>query len=491
MKCPYCQEELPEDHGDICDFCGKELNFDEAPANEEKGIEGISQNASNNAATDLRQAAEREAIRRDATIINIPQSMRGFNLGARANELVSSGEKASSAFFTSNAFFDVWYAKNRFLLAGGQMLLDLKLQILDASVRNMRICLLTKVGDNSTLKRVPCDEVSAGEAFELPVSLYVENEKINGMALLTFFFMFDTNDGRKCYKMDVRSRIYARGQSVSSIVMNIQADGGSVNDLSGMGSLENTCRNGDELLERANAEPPKYSRYQIIQLRQVPANVLEYMSSYVCDMLTLEWRGIKYHLCGKADITIGRKWEINDFALVDWVHTASDRDDFNRHTSKTHAQIHWLGDAVNLIDVSTNGTMVNGVLPEAGGVGGIRLPDAATLTMGNFKLNMCIQKCGTEAGYSFCRDCRCAKVRSMTLQRKDDVPEVLMLVWQCCDMAALGVADNRGGLLVYRRNGGFFCRFPDGRIEALTPNMEFPFGGDTIKVSNYVRDKFS
>ena len=215
-----------------------------------------------------------------------------------------------------------------------------------------------------------------------------------------------------------------------------------------------------------------------------------FMSSYVCDMLTMEWKGRQYHLCGKTEVSFGRKWDMNDFALVDWMNTESDKDEYNRHTSKRHAQFHWCGDAVNLIDLGVNGTYVNGVLPEAGGAGGIRLPDQATLKMGNFKLDMTIQKCGSTRGFSFCDGCPASQVRAVTLSRRDRLPECFALVWECYDLGGLGMVDDRGGVIVYRRNGGFFCRLPDGRTEAMTPGLELPFGDDMIRVKSYKRNKF-
>ncbi len=490
MKCPYCQEELGEDCGKYCDFCGKELQ----PSDDGNVAEPV-----------MEESPEPDVDVPDVDVpdVDVPKEVRipqspvietiprfggtRASLGEMADSILGKGKEAGKD--SVGRYIEVCYATNRFLLAGGQMLLDLKLRKLEPSVCNLRICLMVVVGDRSTFKKISCDELAMGENIDLPVSLYIENEKINGMALLKFFFLFETVEGCKRYCMDVRSRIYARGQSVGSIVMTIQADGGSVNDLSGLHGLMDSCKNGDELLERANCEPPKYTPFNLVELRRVPANVLE-LFPYVCEMLTLEWNGMQYHLCGKQDFSIGRKWEINDFALVDWVNTASDKDDFNRHTSKRHAQIHWFGDTVNLIDTSANGTAINGVLPEVGGAGGILLPEAAVLTMGNFKLNMVMQKCRGGADYGFCKDCRCGKVRAMTLQRQDAVPECLALVWQCCDMGALGIADSRGGLLVYRRNGGFFCHLPNGQVEALVPGREIPFGGATLKVHGYVRDKF-
>ena len=484
MKCPYCQEELGEDCGKFCDFCGKEIQSSMDEHEEEPIEDTLSIPVQEVSGADDSREEEVQCPSAD-----VPEQKSGHaRLGLRqmADALLGRGNEAAKT--PDGKYIEVSYATNRFLLAGGQMLLELRLTKLEPSVCNLRICLMVGVGERSTFKKISCDELVMGNAIDLRVPLYIENEKINGLALLKFFFLFDTADGSRCFCMDVRSRIYARGQTVGSVVMTIQADRGSVNDLSGLHGLMDSCKNGDELLERANVEPAKYIAFSLVELRRVPANVQE-LFPFVCEMLTLEWRGFQYHLCGKQDFSIGRRWDFNDFALVDWVNTASDKDDFNRRTSKRHAQIHWCGDSVNLIDTSANGTAVNGILPEVGGTGGILLPDVAVLTMGNFKLNMVMQKCGGDS-YNFCHGCRHANVRAMTLQRKDAVPESLALVWECCDLGALGIADDRGGLMVYRRNGGFFCRFPDGGVEALVPGREIPFGNATLKVRYYVRDKF-
>ena len=492
MKCPYCHEELGDDPGGFCDFCGKSLTVDKTPVAKMSTTEQL--DAQENSLTDIDAEISMPSSDK-ATSASEPHFLGGkaavarhpFNLEVMADGILTGNAVQDTA---SCRYFSVWYATNRFLLAGGQMLLDLKVKITDSSVRNMQICLMTVIGEKTQLKRVPCDELSVGGESELSVSLYLENEKINGLALLKIFFLFDTDEGKKCCRMDVRSKIYARGQSVQSIVMNLQAESGSVNDLSGIHSLEGICHNGDELLERANAEAPQFTAYRVVEIGRVPDNVMVFMSSYVCDMLTIEWRGRRYHLCGKVDVSIGRKWDMNDFALVDWVNTQSDKDDFNRHTSKRQAQFHWCGDAVNLIDLSTNGTFVDGKLPEASGAGGIRLPEQAVLKMGNFKLDMTIQKCGSSCGYSFCDGCTAAPVRAVTLRRLDKVPECFILVWECCDLGGVGMVDERGGVVVYHRNGGFFCRLPDGSVDALAPGLELPWGGDVIRVTSYHRNKF-
>ncbi len=489
MKCPHCHKELGDDPGSFCDFCGKSLKVETAvntPVAETAPQEVTMLDMAEDVAS---QNVKSEASPSEQLILNnqAGSARRPFNLNAMADGLLQGDDVPQDV---ANRWFSVWYATNRFLLAGGQMLLDLKVKINDPSVRNMRICLMTVVGEKTQLKKVVCDELSNGGEAELSVSFYLENERINGLALLKFFFMFDTADGQKSYRMDVRAKIYARGQSVQSIVMNLQAEGGSVNDLSGIHSLEGICRNGDELLEHANAEAPQFTALKTMEITHIPENVMVFMSSYVCDMLTMEWKGRQYHLCGKTEVSFGRKWEMNDFSLVDWMNTQSEKDEFNRHTSKRHAQFHWCGDAVNLIDLSSNGTYVNGVLPETGGAGGICLPDQATLKMGNFKLDMSIQKCGSTRGFSFCDGCSASHVRAVTLIRHDKVPECFALVWECCDLGGIGMAEGRGGVVVYRRNGGFFCRLPDGRTEAMVPDLELPFGGDVIRIKSYKRNKF-
>jgi hypothetical protein len=78
----------------------------------------------------------------------------------------------------------------------------------------------------------------------------------------------------------------------------------------------------------------------------------------------------------------------------------------------------------------------------------------------------------------------------VTLTRHDKLPECFALVWECCDLGEIGMVDGRGGVVVYRRNGGFFCRLPDGRTAAMVPDLELPFGGDVIRIKSYKRNKF-
>ena len=260
MKCPYCHEELGDDPGVFCDFCGKSLKpeTDVKPAMEpsEPQEDTLMDLADSTAVQD----AEKTASPSEPLILNgtLNDSRRPFNLNAMADSMLQGDDAPQDAM---NRYFSVWYANNRFLLAGGQMLLDLKVKMKDPSVRNMRICFMTVIGKKTHLKKVACDELAYGGEAELSVSFYVEDKTINGQTLLTFFFMFDSSEGPKSYKMDVRATIFARGQSVQSIVMNLQADGGSVNDLSGIHSLEGICKSGDELLERAQSAQRCVTRY--------------------------------------------------------------------------------------------------------------------------------------------------------------------------------------------------------------------------------------
>ena len=171
MKCPFCHEELGDDPGGFCDFCGKSLKSDaDTSAAELSSAEPL--DAKENTLVDVASEVAMPSVAKTAAepLILGGQAVAGrrpFNLEAMADGMLNNDAVQEAS---SNRYFSVWYATNRFLLAGGQMLLDLKVKIIDSSVRNMRICLVTLVGDKTQLKRVPCDELACGSEAELSQS---------------------------------------------------------------------------------------------------------------------------------------------------------------------------------------------------------------------------------------------------------------------------------------------------------------------------------
>ncbi len=418
-----------------------------------------------------------------------------WNLETEAENLYADSRQRQSAFSGEGNVHSrcphlrVEYAMNRFLLAGAQMPLEIRITIEQREVRQVLLWFAASVGGRSELHPIPTDELAFGQAVPLVIPYYLGDTNISGMLMAKFYFGCILPDRIKFYQMDVRHTIYAKGQSAQSIIATISADGGSVVDMGNLKSLASGASNGDALLERANREP---ARFQVMPLKETvwrPERHFIAGKTFESASLTLEYKGRKIHICGKPTVKIGRKPELNDLVIVDWVNACRETDYPNNTISRQHAQIHFCGDSVNIIDTSSYGTFINGLKPDFAGNAGIELPDDAEIRLGDIALNMEIQRCEQKPEQPICKNCLGGKVKSMILTRQDRLPEDYLLVWQCCELGYL--FRELEGVAVYRRNDGFLMRTAPGEFRHLVPGSTISFRDQTIEVKNFKQHGFN
>ena len=465
MKCPYCGKST-EDNSVFCEFCGKKLD-----------------------------PAAGAAINSAGKSVAGPPLSGSFNLRDAANAMIQAAKKREHAFpeepdggGSRCTCLHVEYAVNRFLLAGAQMPLEIRIRIDSREVKQVLLWLVAAVGGKEEICPVPTDELRFEEFVPLVIPYYLRDPSIRGMFNATFYFGCIFEHEIRFYQMAVRHTVYAKGESKQSIIANISADGGSVVDMSSLKSLADSSSNGDILIERANNEPARYKAMPLTETVWRPERCFVSGHTYVCDMLTLEWGGVQYHICGKDTVKLGRKSELNDFSILDWENAGNDHEWPNNTVSRRHAQIHYCIDTAFLTDSSSFGTFIDGIKSEIADKSRIPLPATAEIRMGDIALQMEMQRCEQRPEAPVCKNCMAGKVKAVTLFRKDALPEVYLMIWQCCD---LGKLDRKlEGFTVFRRNGGFIIRKPDGNFTNLIPNETITYDNMAIEVKTFKQHGF-
>lgn len=466
MICPYCRETL-EDDSDFCEFCGRELV---AAAEKPVGT----------------PAAEPPA---DPPVSAAVPGGK-FDLEAAAGALLRDAKERKNASVepapeSGCPHLSVEYAVNRFLLEGTEMPLELRIRVDSKKLESLLLWFAPSAGGKTELVPVSTEELRFGRAVPIAVPYH---PAVGGVLDANFYFGCVLGDGVEFYRMNVRPMVFTREQSSASIVATISNSERAMLDLSELREFANSNPGAATLIRKANDEPAKFRAMALAETVWRPEQHFVPGRTYRCDALTLEYKGCRYQLCGKETVKLGRKPELNDFAILDWVNARNDREYPNNTVSRNHVQIHFCGDAVNIIDTSSYGTFVNGVKPEIAGNAGIPLPDEAELRFGDIELHMEMQRCEQRPESSACKNCRAGKIKSLTLTRADRLPEVYALVWQCCELGYL--SRELEGFAVYRRNGGFLLRTPDGTFRHLVPNTRIDCRGTAVEVKSFRQFEF-
>lgn len=453
MICPHCRETLEEGSA-FCEFCGKAL----AVAAENPPEAPVPAAADAGGKFDLDAAAE--TLLRDAK----------ERKSASAEPVPESG----------CPYCFVEYAVNRFLLEGAEMPLEVRIRIDSKKLKSLLLWFAPSAGGKTELVPVSTEELQFGRAVPIAVPYH---PLVGGVLDANFYFGCVLEGGVEFYRMNVRPMVFTREQSSASIVATISNSERAVLDLSELRKFADSNPGAAMLIQKANDEPAKFRPMPLVETVWRPEQHFVPGRTYPCDALTLEYKGCRYQLCGKETVKLGRKPELNDFAVLDWVNARNDREYPNNTVSRSHVQIHFCGDSVNIIDTSSYGTFVNGVKPEIAGNAGIPLPNEAELRLGDIELHMEMQRCEQRPESPVCKNCPAGKIKSLTLARADRLPEVYVLVPQCCELGYL--SRELEGFAVYRRNGGFLLRAPDGKFRHLVPNTKIDCRGTAIEVKSF------
>lgn len=462
MRCPYCGEML-DDGAVFCECCGKELN-----------VAGTSPDSSPEPEPESSPLPARE----------------NFNLNEAAESLLQSAGRRSGLSpehvgESGCPYLFVEYAVNRFLLEGTEMPLELRIRIDSTRLAHLLLWFAPTAGGKTEVVPVSTEELRFGRPVTIPVPYH---PSIGGVLNADFYFGCVLDDGVEFYRMNVRPMVFTREQSSASIVATISHSERAVLDLSELKKFADSNPGAAMLIRKANDEPAQFQAQALSETVWRPESHFIPGRTYRCDALTLAYKGHRYHLCGKNTVKLGRKTELNDFTVIDWVNARNDREYPNNTVSRSHVQIHYCRDTVNLVDTSSYGTFVNGVRPEIAGNAGIPLANEAELRLGDIELHMEMQRCELRPEGTICKNCLAGKIKSMTLSRADRLPEDYLLVWQCCELGYL--SRELEGVAVYRRNGGFLIRTPNGTFTHLIPNTEIDCRGTAIEVKNFQQHGF-
>lgn len=464
MECPYCQEFIDDDSA-FCEFCGKELveatrcsSHQDAPPAELGGDETLA-------------------------------PMESWDLQTAAKAMLNKAKQAASPAdvdelpATDCPWLHVEYAINRFLMAGAQMPLELRIRIEHEDVQHVMMWFCAVIGGKQEFHRIETEELAFSRLIPLVVPYYLSDASIGGMLNAKFYFGCVLANKIVFHQMDVRHTIYTKGQSAQSIIANISASDGSVVDLGSLKTMASHAHNGDALIERANREPAKFKPMPLTPTAWRPERLLIEGQTYQVDTITLEHAGHLYHICGKFSVKIGRKAGQNDLVVRAGDRSLNETEWPNNTVSRTHAQIHYCGDTVNIIDTSSYGIFINGIKPEIGGNAGVPLPSEAEIRMGDISFQLDTQYCEQRPFDPICQNCLSDRVKCLALHNKEHCTETQLMVWQCCDLGYFNRALE--GFRVIRRNGGFILRTPTGKLMHAVPGMNVSENEAALMIKHY------
>lgn len=381
---------------------------------------------------------------------------------------------------------EISYAKNRLFHEGGNFILETRVRSKETSLMEVHTWLNITIAEKTyllSLKSKKEDEYG----FHCYTNFYLPGKKddvpLSGQALVNGYVLCILPRGIQYYEFDVRHAIIPVGQTQNTIINNYTLDGGSL--LKVTGSIINNTASGDDIIKDINRQAPLFKGIKISKTEWRPEdlwmaneNIYEHPGKY--DELTLEYGGLLIHVLAKDDISIGR-FKDNDIALVDWVNNRAYDQSPSVSVSRHHAIFHHDGNDVVLENLSSDGTGIEGgrktILK---GQTTSLSASAATLDFGFIRLYACAQTCRQKKLKDMCANCMGHPVKSLVLTRADNLPEIFVCVWQCCELEA--ISPDLKGFTLYRRNGGFMLQTPSEKVYNLELDLELEEDGREIKV---------
>ncbi len=466
MQCPFCNKNIDADVV-FCEFCGKELSTQS-----------------------YHKTSEIEKNR-------LSTSIAAFDISEVAKTMLDETKQANTAYRDESVQENplnrcndlrVEYAVNRFLLAGAQMSLEMRIKIESHSIKSVFLWFVTEIGEKKEVKRIPTDELCIEEFRPVIIPCYIRDTDLEGMVTVSFYFACISDQDISFYQMAVKHVIYKKGLSTQSIIANISADGGSVVDMRNLKSLASGTSDGDALLERANREPPQYKLMPLTTTNWRPEREFIEGSPHICDMLTLEYNGCIVHIIGKKIINIGRKHELNDIVILDYKNGDNDNEWPNNTVSRKHARIEYCGDTVALHDYSSFGTFINEKNVKTDENSIAMLPEQAELKLGDIKLYTAEQMCGHRGDSQLCQNCIASKIKSLVISREEYIRESFIFIWECCSLSF--IAKELKDYIIYRRNESFIMRLPDGHCFYLIPGTNICHDRLNITVKTFKQHNF-
>jgi len=314
-----------------------------------------------------------------------------------------------------------------------------------------------------------------------------------GELLMDYFLLCQFEDRIEYFTFNVKHAVISSGQTGKQIVnnFNVTAGDGSVIKEVDLNSMDN---NGAAFIESLNANEPCFVPMAFRRTEDWrPEDFLvdgrgEYMR-YACDKITLEYGNLMLRLCAKDEIRLGRSFSQNDIAINDWTNEQTFFDAPSITVSHCHGKIKYLGNKVAYKDTSSYGTLIRVgtakyMIHRETELSQCKVPDICQIGFGSVQMDVEIVSCEARKRDASCINCLQKKCRAMIMRRRDNLPEVFLFVWQCCQLDS--VVPELAGLTVYRRNGGFMLQTGDGQLLTLAPKMKIKLqNGKSLKVSKF------
>ncbi|MBR5025407.1 MAG: FHA domain-containing protein [Victivallales bacterium] len=377
------------------------------------------------------------------------------------------------------------YATNRLFHEGANFILEIRIHSTQASILEARTWLNVGIGNENRLLSLESKKDKRG--YHCYTNFYLpgkkENVPMSGEALVKGYVFCVLPNEIQYYEFDVRHAIIALGQDKNTIVNNYTLNGGSL--IKVYGSIVNNAASGEDLIKNINHEDPLFKGIKFDRTDWRPedfwmADQNQYEKPGDHDELTLEYDGLLIHVLSKDDISIGR-FKDNDIALVDFVENRAYDQYPTVSVSRHHAILHHNGNGLVLENLSNDGTGIdNGRKTIQKGQTASLSSLATTLDFGAIRLCASLQMCRQKMQKNMCANCMGHPIKSLILTRADNLPEIFVCVWQCCELEA--ISPDLKGFTLYRRNGGFMLQTPSEKIYNLELDLELEEDGREIKV---------
>lgn len=305
---------------------------------------------------------------------------------------------------------------------------------------------------------------------------------------------FECGTEHKIYPSDTSAR-----EVVDHIIVNIHnevktghaADAtihNGLEQLQGLRDRTSEDAQARNLIDQIESLPPAFCRLELYPSTwQTPDHTVQRASceeapeGAVCERLTLEAGGFRYHLVAGEEWSLGRERK-NDVVL----RHLDGPVEKNRAISRSHCRMELHGERCFIKDgafypdqgitrESASGTFVNG--KRLKGRGSAELPAGMASCVGlagggsqeerALLLDVCPVRCRED--HTLCRmatGCTPDMISSVVVRRRDLIPELYLLLVRCAD---LGQVDPRlEGIRVWRQDGGFLASVSGSR-EWLQP----------------------
>ncbi len=401
------------------------------------------------------------------------------------------------------------YAVNRYILAGGDVILSLRVTGQKEELTEVHAWQVINYADRPSETRAferDWDQLDDCFSNDIP---YKTDENQQGTLMIDYYVLCIMNRAVKVFTFNVQHQVISKNTDMRSIqqIINVNNIRSALHDLNL--PADQQFQAVKHHLGAYNARPRDYRAVAFHDTDWRPEKAwIQGSYSKTPDMLTLTYGDLKIHLCAREEITLGRDKD-NTFMVNDWRDKEHYWNENLRYSvSGHHGFFHYSWDenhverVVIYRDTSRYGTFIRKGYSErlyhktedGRPAPPVRLPsNGGSICMGNFTFDFKLYKCSEAQHDRFCLTCErkleCLGrfCKAMSLHRTDGLKEVFLFVWACCD---LGVAHlDLTGYTVYYRDGRFMLGTPEDELLIMSPYSSKKFSimvnGVVLKASMF------